>query len=112
TKLWVFPEGTRRNTGEIHEFKKGAFHAAILAQIPIIPVVFSRYYFLDRVAKRFDQGVVLIKVLEPISTIGKTQKDVDSLISETREKMAEAFKEVNQEVLNNNNTKELLKQPR
>lgn len=56
SKLWVFPEGTRRNTGEIHSFKKGAFHMAIAGQIPIIPVVFSRYYFLEKKEKRFDHG--------------------------------------------------------
>lgn len=59
-KLWVFPEGTRRNTGDIHPFKKGAFHMAIQAQIPILPVVFSSYYFLDSSKKYFDQGTFLI----------------------------------------------------
>uniref|UniRef100_T1H567 1-acylglycerol-3-phosphate O-acyltransferase n=1 Tax=Megaselia scalaris TaxID=36166 RepID=T1H567_MEGSC len=45
-KLWVFPEGTRRNTGEIHEFKKGAFHMAIDAQIPILPILL--HYVFER----------------------------------------------------------------
>nr|XP_022903497.1 1-acyl-sn-glycerol-3-phosphate acyltransferase alpha [Onthophagus taurus] len=56
TKLWVFPEGTRHNTGELHPFKKGAFHLAISAQIPILPVVYSQYYFLDDANRRFDHG--------------------------------------------------------
>jgi len=55
-KLWIFPEGTRHNTGEIHPFKKGAFHAAIRSQLPILPVVFSSYYFLSAKEKRFDSG--------------------------------------------------------
>lgn len=55
-KLWVFPEGTRRNTGQIHPFKKGAFHIAIASKLPILPVVFSQYYFLDKANKRFDHG--------------------------------------------------------
>ncbi|XP_014485423.1 PREDICTED: 1-acyl-sn-glycerol-3-phosphate acyltransferase alpha isoform X2 [Dinoponera quadriceps] len=53
-KLWIFPEGTRHNTGEIHPFKKGAFHMAIKAQLPILPVVFSPYYFLSAEEKKFD----------------------------------------------------------
>lgn len=55
-KLWIFPEGTRHNTGEIHPFKKGAFHVAIRSQLPILPVVFSSYYFLSAEEKRFDSG--------------------------------------------------------
>lgn len=55
-KLWIFPEGTRHNTGEIHPFKKGAFHMAIRSQLPILPVVFSSYYFLSAEEKRFDSG--------------------------------------------------------
>lgn len=56
-KLWIFPEGTRRNTGEIHAFKKGAFHMAIAGQIPILPVVFSSYKtFLDDDNKNMTGG--------------------------------------------------------
>lgn len=55
-KLWMFPEGTRRNTGEIHSFKKGAFHVAINGQIPILPIVYSQYYFMDEKQRKFDNG--------------------------------------------------------
>lgn len=100
TKLWIFPEGTRRNTGEIHPFKKGAFHAAISAQLPVIPVVYSRYYFIDRVNKRFDQGVVIIQVLEPISTKGVSVSDLDAFSDSVREKMSETIKKLNEEAYN------------
>lgn len=56
TKLWVFPEGARFNKGTIQPFKKGAFYLAIDAQIPILPVVFSQYYFLDSGSKTFEPG--------------------------------------------------------
>jgi lysophosphatidate acyltransferase len=55
-KMWVFPEGTRNNTGNILPFKKGAFHVAIAAQVPVLPVIFSSYYFLDNNNKQFDSG--------------------------------------------------------
>lgn len=56
-KLWIFPEGTRRNTGELHPFKKGAFHVAIKAQIPILPVVYSSYKtFLDDKNRNLTNG--------------------------------------------------------
>lgn len=57
TKLWVFPEGTRYNDGEIHPFKKGAFHVAVKSGLPILPVVFSAYKtFLDSKVKEFKSG--------------------------------------------------------
>lgn len=53
----MFPEGTRNRTGEkLLPFKRGAFRIAIEAQIPIIPVVFSPYYFIDSERKMFHKG--------------------------------------------------------
>lgn len=77
-KLWIFPEGTRRNTREIHEFKKGAFHFALTNQLPILPVVISSYSsFLDDKRRRFDQGNVIITTLPPIPTKGLTMDDIE-----------------------------------
>lgn len=97
-KLWVFPEGTRRNTGEIHEFKKGAFHAAIHAQVPIVPVVFSSYkHFLDTEKKEFKSGEIIITALPEISTVGLTAANIDDLIEHTRMLMIKTYKETSQE---------------
>ncbi|KAL3277029.1 hypothetical protein HHI36_012391 [Cryptolaemus montrouzieri] len=98
TKLWIFPEGKRYSDGQIHDFKKGAFHIAIKAQLPILPIVFSHYYFLDHKKKHFDSGTVIANVLPPISTEGKTLDDLDSLLEETRSKMIASFNEINEEI--------------
>jgi lysophosphatidate acyltransferase len=47
-------------TGEIHDFKKGAFHLAVNNQLPILPVVFSSYYFMSKSRRRFDPGIQII----------------------------------------------------
>ncbi|XP_067006856.1 1-acyl-sn-glycerol-3-phosphate acyltransferase alpha [Anabrus simplex] len=97
-KMWVFPEGTRNNTGDILPFKKGAFHVAIAAQIPILPVVFSSYYFLDTRARELEPGNIIITALPPISTEGLSKDDVEILMEQTRNTMLEVFKAISKEV--------------
>ncbi|XP_043276380.1 1-acyl-sn-glycerol-3-phosphate acyltransferase alpha isoform X1 [Venturia canescens] len=97
-KLWIFPEGTRHNTGQIHPFKKGAFHVAINSQLPILPVVFSSYYFLSKKEKRFDAGRVVITTLPPISTKGLSTDDIAELMDKTRNAMIDVFQTTSREV--------------
>lgn len=103
-KLWIFPEGTRRNTGDLHPFKKGAFHVAIDAQIPILPVVFSSYRtFLDDKNKRLDSGKIIISTLSPISTVGLNKTDLDTLMAHTYDLMNKEFQQITKEVVNQTN---------
>lgn len=98
-KIWVFPEGTRRNTGVIHEFKKGAFHTAIQGQVPILPVVFSSYRtFLDDKLRILNSGEIIIEALPEISTVGLTHEDTTHLMQKTRELMMDKFREITKEV--------------
>lgn len=91
-KMWIFPEGTRRNTGQMHSFKKGAFHVAIDAQLPILPVVFSSYRsFLDDNQRQFNSGHVIITTLPPIQTAGLTKIDLDHLMQHTYDVMNKEF---------------------
>lgn len=48
TSLWMFAEGTRasQEAPTLRPFKKGAFHLAVNAQIPIVPVVCENYWRL------------------------------------------------------------------
>jgi lysophosphatidate acyltransferase len=44
--IWVFPEGTRTSHPyhDIRPLKKGAFHLAIQAGLPLVPVVAENYW--------------------------------------------------------------------
>lgn len=91
-KFCIFAEGTRRNTGEIHEFKKGAFYIAIQEKIPIIPVVFSSYKsFLCNERKIFNSGEVTVKALPEISTKNLKLSDINELIFKVRNEMIKVY---------------------
>ncbi|XP_054270186.1 1-acyl-sn-glycerol-3-phosphate acyltransferase alpha-like isoform X1 [Macrosteles quadrilineatus] len=106
TKLWMFPEGTRNHKGDtLLPFKRGAFRVAVSCQAPIIPVVFSPYYFLNSEKKHFGQGRVIIQVLEPISTKGLSEDDMDKVMEKSREMMIKQYELLKQEVLTHNTPK-------
>ncbi|KAJ9091800.1 hypothetical protein QFC21_007103 [Naganishia friedmannii] len=94
--LWIFPEGTRSSKPEpgLLPFKKGAFHLAIQASVPIVPVVCESYHRLFDGKTRMERGVLKIRVLPPISTEGMTAADVHSLVDEVREKMLHTLREI------------------
>ncbi|XP_013924547.1 PREDICTED: 1-acyl-sn-glycerol-3-phosphate acyltransferase alpha-like, partial [Thamnophis sirtalis] len=63
-RIWVYPEGTRNREDTMLPFKRGAFHLAIKAQVPIVPVVISSYRdFYSLEDKRFDPESILEKML-------------------------------------------------
>uniref|UniRef100_W5M7K8 1-acyl-sn-glycerol-3-phosphate acyltransferase n=1 Tax=Lepisosteus oculatus TaxID=7918 RepID=W5M7K8_LEPOC len=94
-RLWVFPEGTRNQKGDLLPFKKGAFHLALQAQAPIIPVVFSSYSnFYLRKEKQFKSGTITLKILPKIETKGMTTDDVSALSNKCYEIMRSAFMEI------------------
>lgn len=95
--VYIFPEGTRSyySHPDLLPFKKGPFHLAVQAQVPIVPLVAANYSnVLDTRRKVFVPGTIPVRVIEPIETKGKTKEDVDALLEETREKMLKALKEI------------------
>ncbi|XP_002742038.1 1-acyl-sn-glycerol-3-phosphate acyltransferase alpha-like [Saccoglossus kowalevskii] len=95
TSVWMFAEGTRNydKSVDMLPFKKGAFYAAIEAQAPIVPVVFSNYRdHVNAIEHRFDPVEITITILPPISTKGRTVNDVQALSDEVRECMLEAYR--------------------
>lgn len=80
--LWIFPEGTRSKlpVPGLLPFKMGAFHLALQAGLPIIPVVCENYYPLyDDGETRFEAGTIRLKILPPVDTKGYTKETVHDL---------------------------------
>ncbi|RZF34935.1 hypothetical protein LSTR_LSTR011429 [Laodelphax striatellus] len=109
SKLIIFPEGTRNRDGSktLLPFKTGAFRVAITNQLPIYPVVFSNYYFLDGKRRSFHNGQVIIEALPPISTKGLTMDDMDNLVQKTWTIMQDKYKLLQQEVASRNKNERL-----
>lgn len=83
--IWIFAEGSRSLGRGLLPFKKGAFHMAIAAQVPIVPVVQQYLHtYLDVEAQRITPGDILIRVLDPIPTKGMTPEDLPRLMAEVR----------------------------
>ncbi|MBM6551004.1 1-acylglycerol-3-phosphate O-acyltransferase [Marinomonas ostreistagni] len=79
--IWMFPEGTRSRGRGWLPFKRGAFHAAIQAGVPIIPVVCSSTH--EQVKwNRLRNGTVKVEVMDPIFTEGLTEQDVAQLVKQ------------------------------
>ncbi|KUJ19399.1 acyltransferase-domain-containing protein [Mollisia scopiformis] len=88
--VFMFPEGTRSYAKEpmLLPFKKGAFHLAVQAGVPIVPVVVGNYSDVLYVqGRRFNAGEIPVKVLKPIETKNLTAADVEDLTRDTRELM-------------------------
>ncbi|RUS29311.1 hypothetical protein BC938DRAFT_480802 [Jimgerdemannia flammicorona] len=99
---FIFPEGTRAHSQEtdLLPFKKGAFHLAVQAGVPIVPVVVANYsHVYDSKKKTFRAGIVPIKVLTPIPTTGLTDshEDIEALLNRARDAMLNALKEITPE---------------
>lgn len=83
--ICIAPEGTRTLSPKVGPFKKGAFHLAMQAGVPIVPIVIHnagdvapKNEFVMRPAK------VRVDVLPPVDTSGWSAKTMNEHIAEVR----------------------------
>ncbi|KFZ60262.1 1-acyl-sn-glycerol-3-phosphate acyltransferase alpha, partial [Antrostomus carolinensis] len=94
-RVFVFPEGTRNQDKSMLPFKRGAFHLAVQAQVPIFPIVISPYWdFFSSKDKKFTSGTCTIRILPKVETRGLSPKDVPELTETVRQAMADVFTEM------------------
>ena len=81
----IAPERTRSYDYQLGPFKKGAFHLAMQAQVPIVPIcIMNAHDVMPRGAKLLNPTVVTVKVLEPISVSDWTKDNMEAKIDEVR----------------------------
>ena len=86
TSIVIAPEGTRSATPSPGRFKKGAFHLAMQAGVPIVPLVFRNTgELMGRNAMVIHPGVVQVAVLPPISVTDWDPADLDARVEGVRQ---------------------------
>ncbi len=75
---FIFPEGTRSDTGEIKPFKRGAFHLAASAKKPIIPCyIHGSMKLLKKNQTLFLPGLIHLSIGKPIfDTFEDSNKEI------------------------------------
>ncbi len=90
----VAPEGTRSMTPRIGRFKKGAFHIAIAAGVPIIPLVIRNSGEIAwRNSPIVRKGTVDVALLAPIDVSGWNPSAMDAEIERVRQLFVDALRD-------------------
>jgi 1-acyl-sn-glycerol-3-phosphate acyltransferase len=68
--MMVFPEGTRSPDGRLLHFKKGPFHLAISAGVPVVPItVAGTYEAMPKGKMRMHAGEVVVTFHSPLDPV-------------------------------------------
>ena len=87
TSLVIAPEGTRSPTPKLLPFKKGAFHLAMQAGVPLVPIVIRNAgEIMPPHSLIISSGTVQVAVLPPIPTSRWTPATLDRQVARVRQK--------------------------
>ena len=82
----IAPEGTRSYDYNLGAFKKGAFHLAMQAGVPIVPIVIKNAHdIMPRGSSFVRPAVVEVIVQKPVSSAGWTKTNLNSKIKSIRD---------------------------
>ncbi|MGO1246595.1 MAG: 1-acylglycerol-3-phosphate O-acyltransferase [Oceanisphaera sp.] len=94
--IWMFPEGTRSQGKGLLPFKTGAFHIALQANVPLVPIACSSY-FGQVDLNRWDNGELIVEIMPPISVEGYEPKQIRDLLKRSRAVLETRIAELDQE---------------
>lgn len=84
--LAMAPEGTRSATPRLGQFKKGAFHVAMQAGVPMVPIVIRNAgELMPAHGVLISSGKLQVAVLPPVSTAHWTKESLDLHVAEVRQ---------------------------
>lgn len=90
----IAPEGTRSTTGQLQEFKKGAFHLALQCGVDATPLVFFGAFHLWPPSSLVPSpGVVTLRFLKPIKTADYLPDRYNDLLRDVRVAMLNSLAE-------------------
>jgi 1-acyl-sn-glycerol-3-phosphate acyltransferase len=83
----VCPEGTRAQPGEMLPFKKGAFHMAVQAGVPIIPIALKNSdVLMGKGTGEAWPGTIEMVMMPPVDTSWvKSDEDLDALVHQVQD---------------------------
>lgn len=95
--VMTFPEGTRSVNGKIKAFKRGAFHLAVEARVPVIPMAIEGAHDIlppGGSLLNMKRGTIKVIFGSPVSTENLTKKDIKQLTSETQAQIEKMHNEI------------------
>jgi putative phosphoserine phosphatase/1-acylglycerol-3-phosphate O-acyltransferase len=94
TSIAIAPEGTRSPTPRLNRFKKGAFHLAMQAGVPLVPVVIRNAGdVMWRGSLVIRPGTIDVAVLKPIPTKSWKVAELDDRIEKIHGQFARALEQ-------------------
>ncbi|MFU8830636.1 MAG: lysophospholipid acyltransferase family protein [Wenzhouxiangella sp.] len=85
TGILFFAEGTRSRSGNLLDFKKGAFRVAIDQQWPVLPMTLvGTRDILPAGSMRIQPGTVVLRIHPPVETTGMNTSDMRGLRDHVR----------------------------
>lgn len=95
TSIVIAPEGTRSSSKVLGKFKKGAFHMAMQAEVPVIPIIIKNSHdVMPKGSSMFHPTQVEVIVSKPINVKRWSKKNLDKHIEEVRNLYLAELKQV------------------